>query len=140
MNIIVLMGRMVATPELKTTQGGTHVTHFTIAVDRSFGEAKKTDFIDCVAWRKTADFITKYFVRGKPILVNGMLTTSTWEDRDGKKRKSVEVLVDNAEFCGGDKVNTGAPALNTSPDMPAELDGGGMVELTGDLSEEELPF
>ena len=137
MNFIVLKGRIVATPELKTTNSGVHVTHFAVAVDRNFGENKKVDFIDCVAWRKTADFITKYFPKGKPILINGTLITETWEDRDGKKRKSYEVLVDNAEFAGGDKVSDTGTNSNT-PDVFADT-GSPLVDLSED-DDEELPW
>lgn len=142
MNKIIISGRMVATPELKSTTNGTHVTHFTVAVDRNFGENKKTDFIDCVAWRKTADFVTKYFFKGKPILIEGILTTDVWEDRDGKKRKTTEVLVDNAEFCGGEKVSV-TPRSGPTEVMPESgpdvFEQAEMVEFTAG-NEEELPF
>lgn len=140
MNKIIISGRLVASPELKTTTSGTHVTHFTVAVDRNFGENKKTDFIDCVAWRKTADFVTKYFFKGKPILIEGILTTDVWEDRDGKKRKTTEILVDNAEFCGGERANNaGGPTEvmpETGPDVFAQAE---LVDL-GSADGEELPF
>lgn len=103
MNSISLIGRFTADPELKTTQSGTSVTSFTIAVNRSYvkqGEERKADFIDCVAWRGTAEFITKYFRKGQQIAITGSLETRMFEDREGKKRKAYEVIVDNVYFCG----------------------------------------
>ncbi len=102
-NNVTLMGRLIADPELRTTPGGVSVTPFAIAVDRKYtpsGQERQTDFIDCVAWRGTADFITRYFRKGDMIAVEGEIQTRTWEDTNGNKRKAVEVIVSNASFCG----------------------------------------
>ncbi len=100
-NLIILAGRMVRDPELKTTNSGINVLSFSIAVDRRYssnGQERQTDFIDCVAWRERADFIAKYFRKGSAICITGNLQTRTYEDRTGTKRKAIEVIVDNADF------------------------------------------
>ena len=101
-NNVVLMGRLVATPELRNTQTGVAVTSFTIAVERSFaraGEQRQADFIDCVAWRNTAEFISKYFQKGSMIAVTGSIQTRSYDDKNGNKRKATEIIVDQASFC-----------------------------------------
>lgn len=100
LNKIILMGRLTRDPELRTTQSGVSVTSFTIAVDRDFKEGgeKKTDFINIVAWRNTAEFVGKYFAKGRMAIVEGRLQMRSWEDRDGKKRVSAEVVADNVYF------------------------------------------
>ena len=102
MNIVALTGRITHTPELKQTPSGTAVLSFSIAVDRRFsGKEKQTDFIDCVAWRTTAEFIARYFSKGDMIAVEGEIQTRNYEDKHGNKRKAVEVVVSNVSFCGG---------------------------------------
>ncbi len=112
MNSVILVGRMVADPELKTTQTGLEVTSFRIAVDRPYSKdgEKKADFIDVVAWRRTAAFICQYFDKGKPIAVKGTLQTRSYETNDGSKRFVTEVLADSVEFVPSSKNNgnTGA--------------------------------
>ena len=108
-NNVVLMGRLVATPELRNTQTGLAVTSFSLAVERSYarqGEQRQTDFINCVAWRNTAEFISRYFQKGSMIAVTGSIQTRNYEDKNGNKRTAVEVLVDQASFCGS-KAETG---------------------------------
>ncbi len=100
-NISILMGRLTADPELKNTSNGTSVTSFTMAVDRGYqkaGEERKADFIDVVAWRNTADFVCKYFRKGSMIIVQGELQTRIYEDKNGNKRKAVEVVASNVSF------------------------------------------
>lgn len=97
MNKVILSGRLTATPELKSTQSGTSVTSFTLAVTRSY-DRNKTDFIDCIAWRGTSEFITKYFVKGDPVVVEGELQKREWQTKEGQKRYATEVIVSNAEF------------------------------------------
>lgn len=101
LNKIVLMGRLTRDPELRRTQSGTAVTSFSLAVDRDFkgqnGE-KETDFIDIVAWRNTAEFVGKYFTKGRMAVVEGRLQLRDWTDRDGIKRRSAEVIADNVYF------------------------------------------
>ena len=102
LNHITIMGRLTRDPELKYTQSQTPVTGFTLAVDRDFGGRdggeKQTDFIDCVAWRQTAEFISKYFAKGSMAVVSGRLQIRDWTDREGGKRRSAEVVVDNIYF------------------------------------------
>uniref|UniRef100_UPI003FEDE5BA single-stranded DNA-binding protein n=1 Tax=Candidatus Limivicinus sp. TaxID=3030905 RepID=UPI003FEDE5BA len=102
LNHITIMGRLTRDPELRYTQSQTPVASFTLAVDRDFGSRdggeKQTDFIDCVAWRQTAEFVSKYFMKGSMAVVSGRLQIRDWTDRDGGKRRSAEVVVDNMYF------------------------------------------
>ena len=102
LNHITIMGRLTRDPELRYTQSQTPVASFTLAVDRDFGSRdggeKQTDFIDCVAWRQTAEFVRKYFTKGSMAVVSGRLQIRDWTDRDGGKRRSAEVVVDNMYF------------------------------------------
>ena len=100
MNVVTIIGRLAADPELKTTGSGISVTNICVAVDRKVtkGEDKITDWIDVVAWRNTAEFICKYFQKGSPIVVTGSLQTRMWDDKNGQKRKTVEVIADSVEF------------------------------------------
>ena len=102
LNHITIMGRLTRDPELRYTQSQTPVASFTLAVDRDFGSRdggeKQTDFIDCVAWRSTAEFVNKYFQKGSMAVVAGRLQIRDWTDREGGKRRSAEVVVDNIYF------------------------------------------
>ena len=102
LNHITIMGRLTRDPELRYTQSQTPVASFTLAVDRDFGGRdggeKQTDFIDCVAWRQTAAFVSKYFTKGRMAVVSGRLQIRDWTDREGGKRRSAEVVVDNVYF------------------------------------------
>ena len=100
LNSVILGGRLTADPELKTTQSGNNVTSFAIAIDRKFskGEEKKTDFINCVAWRGTAELITKNFGKGSSICVVGEIQTRSWQDNNGNKRYATEVIVNEVKF------------------------------------------
>ena len=116
LNVVVLIGRLTATPELRNTQSGVSVTNFSIAVDRSYqpkGEEKTTDFINIVAWRNTAEFICKYFQKGSMIAVQGEIQTRTYTDNDGNNRYVTEVVANNVSFCGS-KSESGSQN-NTSP-------------------------
>ena len=101
LNNVTLMGRMVAHPELKKTPSGLSVTSFSLAVERRFasGGEREVDFIDCVAWRGTAEFVCKYFAKGQLVALCGALQTSSWQDSNGNKRKSVTVNVDEVYFA-----------------------------------------
>lgn len=106
LNSVIIMGRLTATPELKTTTSGLSVTSFTVAVDRRFqkhGEEKQTDFLNVVAWRQTADFVCKYFSKGSLLAVQGELQTRNYEDKNGNKRTATEIVADNVSFCGSKK-------------------------------------
>lgn len=124
LNKIVIMGRLTRDPELRQTQNQIPVASFTVAVDRDFGE--ETDFIDCVAWRKTAEFVSNYFFKGKMAVVAGRLQIRKWEDKDGNKRKSAEVVADNVYF-GDSKKDSGT----------AEYSG---FQEADDISDDDLPF
>ena len=102
LNHITLMGRLTRDPELRRTGSGVAVASFTVAVDRDFGGRdggeKETDFIDCVAWRQTGEFVSKYFTKGRMIVVSGRLQIRSWTDKDGNKRRTAEVVADNVYF------------------------------------------
>lgn len=106
LNKVIMMGRLTADPELRRTQQNTAVTSFTLAVDRSYakpGEQKQTDFIDCVAWAGTAEFVSKWFKKGQLVAVVGRLQARIWEDKNGQKRKTTEVNADEAYFAESKK-------------------------------------
>ena len=102
LNHITIMGRLTRDPELRRTGSGVAVASFTVAVDRDFsgrdGGEKETDFIDCVAWRQTGEFVSKYFTKGRMIVVSGRLQIRSWTDKDGNKRRTAEVVADNCYF------------------------------------------
>lgn len=100
-NNVVLMGRLTVAPELKQTPSGVYVTAFSVAVDRDYSKDKKTDFINVVAWRSTAEFIARYFPKGEMIALVGSIQTRNYEDKNGNKRTAVEVVADKVSFCGG---------------------------------------
>lgn len=129
-NSAVLMGRMVADPELKATLNGVSVCSFRIAVDRNYtpkGEEKKADFIDIIAWKHSAEFVSRYFRKGSMIGVVGSIQTRNWEDKNGNKRTSVEVVADHVSFCGKEekKAESEKPNLNVG---------------TGDLDDGDFPW
>ena len=115
LNRCVLMGRLVRDPSLREANGQS-VTSFTIAVDRDFGD-RVTDFVDCVAWRKTAEFVSNYFHKGQLAVVSGSLQSRKWEGRDGKKNTSWEIVCDNVYF-GGDKTAAEAIEDDDNGDLP----------------------
>ena len=102
LNHITIMGRLTRDPELRRTGSGVAVASFTVAVDRDFsgrdGGERETDFIDCVAWRQTGEFVSKYFTKGRMIVVSGRLQIRSWTDKDGNKRRTAEVVADNCYF------------------------------------------
>ena len=150
LNKIFIMGRLTRDPELRRTQSGTAVTSFSLAVDRDFksqsGE-KETDFIDVVAWRSTAEFVAKYFTKGRMAIVEGRLQIRPWTDKDGNNRRSAEVVADNVYFgdskrdSAGDMGGYSAPAY-TAPagGYSAPVGGGssGFAEI--DEEDGDLPF
>ena len=111
LNHITIMGRLVRDPELRRTGSGVAVASFTVAVDRDFGGRdggeKETDFIDCVAWRQTGEFVSKYFTKGRMIVVSGRLQIRSWNDKDGNKRRTAEVVADNCYFGDSKRDNDG---------------------------------
>ena len=116
LNRIILMGRLTRDPELRRTQSGTAVASFSLAVERDFADKttgnRPTDFIDIVAWRGTAEFVSKYFSKGRMAVVEGRLQIRDWQDRDGNKRRSAEVVADNIYF--GDSKRDGDGGARTS--------------------------
>ena len=101
LNHVTLMGRLTRDPELRRTGSGTAVTSFTLAVDRDFAPkdgSREADFIDCVAWRQSGEFVSKYFAKGRMAVVSGRLQIRPWTDKDGNNRRSAEVVVDNVYF------------------------------------------
>ena len=128
LNKIDVMGRLMRDVDLKTTPAGVAVASFAMAVERDFAEGgeKKTDFIDVVAWRQTAEFVSKYFTKGMMAVVSGRLQIRDWTDKEGNKRKSAEIVADNVYFGEGKKDNGGSgnqtkPAGNPI-DVPADGD------------------
>jgi len=118
LNHIVIMGRLTRDPELRRTGSGIAVASFSVAVDRDFGGRdggeKETDFIDCVAWRQTGEFVSKYFTKGSMIVVSGRLQIRNWTDKEGNKRRSAEVVADNVYFGESKRGNEGASSYNSS--------------------------
>ena len=149
LNHITIMGRLTRDPELRYTQSQTPVASFTLAVDRDFGGRdggeKQTDFIDCVAWRQTAEFVNKYFAKGSMAVVSGGLQIRDWTDREGGKRRSAEVVVDNMYFGeskrreGGEMRSETRPAYNSSYESVSPSMGASAFSELGD-DDGELPF
>lgn len=151
LNHIVMMGRLTRDPELRHTQAGTAVASFTVAVDRDFKDKetgeRKTDFIDCVAWRSTGEFVSKYFAKGRMAVVEGRLQLRDWTDKEGNKRRSAEVLVSSAYFGDskpkdGDSAG-GKPKAGKDDDfqLPGDF-GAGSDNDFADLADDDgdLPF
>ena len=130
MNKATLIGRFAADPELRQTGSGVAVTSFTLAVDRPYtkGSDRQTDWIDIVAWRNTAEFVCKYFRKGDAIIVEGTIQTRSWEDKNGQKRKAVEIVAENVEF---------PPRARTE----VKTENGSIADDTEDFTEmEDLPW
>ena len=112
LNHITIMGRLTRDPELRRTSSGIAVASFTLAVDRDFGSReggeRETDFIDCVAWRQTGEFVSKYFVKGRMAVVSGRLQIRNWTDKEGNKRRTAEVVADNVYFGDSKKDDQGS--------------------------------
>lgn len=136
LNRIIIMGRMTRDPELRTTQTGTPVASFTLAVDRDIKNKqtgqRETDFIDVVAWRQTGEFVSRYFAKGRMAVVEGRLQIREWTDKDGNKRRAAEVVADNVYF--GDAKQS----ENTSLPVHHENTDNGYEELSD--ADGELPF
>lgn len=145
-NKSILIGRMVADPDLKTTPNGVYVTSFRIAVDRAASKERKADFITIVAWRSSAEFVCKFFRKGKPIGVEGQIQTREYTDRDDRKRTAFEVVADRVFFVGGkddaqpsgeNPDPTPAPEQRNAPDVSAPASSGSAS--IGD-DDDDLPF
>lgn len=151
LNVIAVMGRLVADPELRKTTNGISTTTFTIACDRNFvkaGGERQTDFFDIVAWRSTAEFASKYFRKGQLIAVNGSLQTRSYEDKEGKKRKVYEIVADNLHFAesrassGGAAMGGGqqAPPPRAIPAEQESYSAGAPDDFAVIDDSEDLPF
>ena len=149
MNVICLMGRLTADPELRHTPSQVSVTTFSLAVDRAYqpkGQERQTDFINVVAWRGTAEFVCNYFRKGQRMALQGSLQSRNFTDKEGNKRTAYEVVADNVFFAESKRESTGSRfdsqipgAFNDAPPAPAfsNTAGGDFEEITGD---DELPF
>ena len=148
MNSICLMGRLTGDPELKTTQTGVSVTSFRVAVDRAYrakDQERQADFIPCVAWRNTAEFISRYFRKGQRIALQGSLQSRNYTANDGSQRTAYEVVVDNAFFCESKGGNAGgAPSYDSQIPPVSEARPAFSTANSGDfeeiLTDEDLPF
>ena len=149
-NYAVIMGRLTADPDLRTTPSGISVATFTVAVNRRYGGQDKepaTDFIDCVAWRQTAEFVSRYFHKGSMIAVEGQIQTRSYEDRNGVKRKAVEIVCDNVSFTGsksesstgGDQGGYGSERQAAAPAPSYSTGSTGDFESIDD-DDDSLPF
>lgn len=152
LNVVALMGRLTADPELRYTQSNIPVTSFTLAVDRRYsraGEEKQTDFINIVAWRQTAEFVSKWFKKGQLVAVDGSIQTRKYQDKEGNNRTAFEVVANNVHFAESKRDNgsggyaggygqaaPGAPAPQAAPSF-SNTDTGDFSELSGD---DDLPF
>lgn len=113
LNKIIIQGRLTSDPEKRTTDSGTQVTSFCLAVQRDYNK-EETDFINCTAWKGTADFVEKYFHKGEMMIVSGRLQIRSWTDKEGKKRTTPEVVVDNSYFGGSKKESSGFTELEAT--------------------------
>lgn len=129
MNVVTVLGRTTADVELRKTNSNKSVASFTLAVRRNHSK-DNTDFLDCIAWDKTAETISRYVHKGSMIAVQGRLTTRMWEDKNGSKHKAVEIVADEVSFCGDKKSDTSHPA-NVAPPSDEEY---------RDIPDEDLPF
>ncbi len=138
LNHIDIIGRLTKDPEMRRTGSGVAVTSFTIACDRDFGQngEKETDFIDVTAWRNTAEFVSKYFTKGRMAVVSGRLQIRKWKDKDGNDRRSAEVVADNVYF--GDSKKDDSSASNVQTFVPSGEPLQDFAVVDGDDS--ELPF
>ena len=146
LNHITIMGRLTRDPELRRTGSGIAVASFTVAVDRDFsgrdGGERETDFIDCVAWRQTGEFVSKYFTKGRMAVVSGRLQIRSWTDKDGNKRRTAEVVADNVYF-GDSKRDGEGGSFNAAPafggySAPAAAPASDFAMLDDD--DAQLPF
>ena len=134
LNRIIVMGRMTRDPELRRTNSGTAVASFTVAVDRDFKSLsgdKETDFIDVVAWRNTAEFVSKYFSKGRMAVVEGRLQLRDWTDKEGNKRRTAEIVADSVYF--GDSKRDGGDAPTQSEPQSKPQGGFSEIENDGDF-------
>ena len=143
LNCAVIMGRLTADPELRQTPNGVAVTTFTVAVDRGFirqGEERKADFINVVAWRQTAEFVSRYFTKGSMIAVQGSIQTRTYDDKNGLKRYVVEIVADNVSFCGSKSESGTSGAPRTPVAAAPSFSNGSADDFAAMADDDDLPF
>ena len=144
LNHIVIMGRLTRDPELRRTGSGVAVTSFTVAVDRDFspkdGGERETDFIDCVAWRQTGEFVSKYFAKGRMAVVSGRLQIRSWTDKDGNKRRTAEVIADNVYFGDSKRESDGAAPAPAYGGYSAPASNSASEFAMLDEDDAQLPF
>ncbi len=146
MNVVALLGRLVADPELRQTPQGVQVTRMRIAVNRAYvkhGEERKADFIDVVAWRSTAEFAAKYFRKGNMMGVSGSIQTRTYTDKDGNNRHAFEVVADNISFAeskGSSGSSVPAPSISSGSGSDIGFSAGSNDDFTVIDDSEDLPF
>ena len=141
-NSVVLMGRLTADPELRTTTTGKSVCSFTIAVDRGYSknaEERQADFINIVAWESTANFVCRYFSKGSMIAIQGQIQTRRYEDKTGAKRTAFEVVAREVSFCGS-KSETGTASRPASPEQPPVYQNANQGDFEEITDDEDLPF
>lgn len=153
LNSAIIMGRLVADPELRSTQNGTNVTSFTVAVQRNFAGAngeKQTDFINVVAWKNQAEFVSKYFQKGQMIALRGSIQTRKYEDKTGQKRTAFEIVASEVSFCGSKSETSGGMSkanydnqngYNPTDVQPNNMENFATID-TGDANDmdDDLPF
>lgn len=150
LNTVILMGRLTADPEMRTTSSGISVVRFTLAVERDYqanGTERATDFIDIVAWRQRAEFVSKYFHKGMQVAVKGSVQTGSYTDKDGNKRKTWEVVADNVYFAdskrdsGYQNNESGSSTYgsNAVSEQPASFQNGASEDFTP-IIDDDLPF
>lgn len=150
-NKVILMGRLTRDPELRHTGTGTAVCSFSIAIDNGYGENRQTDFINCVAWNKTAEFVSNYFSKGKMIIVIGRISTRSWEGQDGKRNYATEVVASEVSFGESKRSQEGngsasysapapasAPQAAPAPQVPQDLADDDFSPLLD--TDDDLPF
>lgn len=151
LNCAVIMGRLVADPELRTTTTGLSVISFRVAVDRAYakqGEERQADFIDVVAWRQTAEFVSRYFRKGSMIAVQGSIQTRGYEDKNGNKRTAVEIVADSVSFCGskaesgtsGGRVDNMVPPPVAANAPAPSFSTGSSSDFEEITDDDDLPF
>ena len=142
LNCAVIMGRLTADPELRQTTSGVSVTRFSVAVDRGYvkaGEERKTDFINVVCWRQTAEFVSRYFSKGSMIAVQGSIQTGSYE-KDGVKRQTFEIVADNVSFCGSKSESSTGGAPRVSETATPSFSNGSVDDFSAIADDDDLPF
>lgn len=153
LNKVIIMGRLTKNPELRRTQSGTAVTSFSIACERDYkqGDQKATDFLEVVAWRNTAEYVSKYFAKGRMAIIEGRLQVREWQDKDGNNRRTTEILAESVYFGdskpgnGNNGNNAAAPAANNQNTAPQSNSSmapglGDFTEIDMDDEDGDLPF